>query len=248
MNNSAIKRSKQLALIAAMVVGVLFIVFVFKKTSTQKSETVYITNLTSCATNINPSLTDEIYSATYHLVKSANSYNKISTQPKYTATIRDKSCRHVSQNSSLGYDGKKQPVKTTSIVIDIPDAKQSWELSFDWVASKSINTDLGTIIPKCLPAESLIYGDFNCYKIMSLKEYGTDNYDVILQYMPYTGSGFDLGYNPETKEVTATIHIPIKEMDNQELIQNSREIVPYWFEHRGLDINNYTVIYKTSYQ
>lgn len=248
MNNRSINKSWVILVILILVATIVLFVVIYKKTGTQPNGTVYITNLSSCTPNINKAVVDELFSSTYGLVTEANTYNRASTAPKYTASIRSGSCKQTSQNSSPGYDGNTQLVKTSSITLDIPEAKQSWKLSFDWVISEDINTDLGTIIPECLPPESLLYGDFNCYKILSLKEYGTDKYDPILQYMPYTGSGFDLSYAPEAKTVTAIIYIPTEEMNNQELIQNSKDIVPYWFEHRGLNIGSYTVIYKIIYQ
>jgi hypothetical protein len=211
----------------------------------QQASTVHITNLGSCTKRINPAVESMISRDAYGLIKSANDYNKKNTLPSYKGTIREGSCKQTASKTSLGYSGKKQTVTTSSMVLDVPAAKQSWKISFDWIPKgNKIDTDLGNLRSECLPKEQLTFGDFNCEKATSLSRYGTDKYDPILQYTPYTGQGFYLEYNPDTKVVKAQIRVPQKDINNAELIKNDKFAVSYWFKHRNLDINKYTVTYE----
>jgi hypothetical protein len=132
--------------------------------------------LASCAKDMNAARVNEVQQNMYALVKSANDYNKKSTASTYTATVREGSCSPKSDHHVVGYSGKQTTVKTTAIIVDTPDTKQSWKITFDWVKnSQKIDTDLGTIMPECLPTDQLPYGDFKCTNILSLAQHGTEH-------------------------------------------------------------------------
>jgi len=230
--------------IVAIIAVVVVVNLINAANDKNKKDAIYISNLSSCSSNMQKSLEDSMRANMYITIQSANEYNKKETLPRYESVIRDGSCTE-KDISIGGIDGKKADIKESVAILDIPEAKQSWTITYHWVENGTpITTDLGTIvIPSCVPKEKLIYGDFNCEKIMSLAEYGTDKYDAILQYMPYTGKGFDLSYNPDTKAVAAEIIVQPSQINNQELLTNLRGQVEYWFTHRKLDINSYTVTY-----
>jgi hypothetical protein len=246
MMNNSLSSQKKLFVVALIAVLVLFsIILITKQRTPQKPFTVHITNLGSCTKNIHSEPEEDISGEIYSLVKSANDYNKKESPPSYEGTIREGSCKLLVDKNVTGFSGKRSSVKATSIILDIPEAKQSWKITFDWITKKEkVDTNLGDMSPECLPKEGLVYGDFNCEKIMSLARYGTDKYDPILQYMPYTGQGFYLEYNPNTRAVRAQIRVPEKEANNTELIENNKYAVSYWFKHRKLDIKNYKVSYE----
>jgi hypothetical protein len=242
-NNLLVKKNIIIALAVTLVVASVFLIV--RQLGSQKPSTVLISNLGSCTKKIHPDVKEAISKETYLLVKSANDYNKKQSLSKYKANIRDGSCNQGAEEKNTGYSGKSQLVKSTSITLDIPDAKQSWKISFDWInKGTKIDTDLGTISPECLSKDALVYGDFNCEKIMSLALYGTDKYDPILQYMPYSGQGFNLEYNPDTRAVKAQILVPQKDVNNKVRIDNDKYAVTYWFKHRNLDPSTYTITYE----
>ncbi len=243
------KRRRLILLSAAAVLLGVFVAAFLAVQNRQPVHTVSIRDIGQCSPRINGSVTAGLESDLYRYVKAGNDYNHLSTLPKYSAKLRAGSCTQKGSHTSIGVNGQDQAVKISSAIVDIPDAKQSWRITYNWIPrGESINTDLGTPQVECLPEKDLVYGTFQCDKLLSKLRYGTDKYDPILPYMPYSGAGFDLEYNPDTRQVTAIIYIPAKQRDNQVLLNNSKAIVPYWFEHRGLDINSYAVVYNIQYQ
>ncbi len=234
----------------AVVVGLFLLVFavvVVVSGNHVKSGIVNIQGLAQCSKDIHNNVKDDIETKTYSLVKSANDYNKLKTSDGYKATIRGGSCKQEQTNQSTDSSGVHHTVNTSSIVIDIQSAKQSWKITYDWVTQSGslANIDLGTIKPECLPVDQLKYGDFKCENIMSLAKYGTDKSDPILPYMPYDGAGFRLEYNPDNKTVSVIILPPSGTQDVAAFTENTKAIIPYWFKKRGLDESKYRVLYSS---
>ncbi len=224
-----------LLLIGAVFIGI---------TKNKNVPVLTISNLNSCSKNINNTVRDSMTQTIYSFIKNANDYNQKGTAPSYTSTIREGSCKTTQGTASASPQAR---VKTSTIILDIPDAKQSWNISYDWyTGSTVVDTVVNGASRSCVKSSELIYGDFKCDSIMSLSKYGTDKYDPILQYMPYTGEGFNLVYDPDTKTVTATILIPSQYAGSEEFIQNNKDIVIYWFTHRGLDPSKYTINYTSA--
>lgn len=215
----------------------------------QPDNTVALTDLYGCSSGISREVASNIEEQVYGKISLTNDYNKLPTAPSYTGSIRAGTCSQKQRDIVTGIDGSKQSVFTSSGILDVPAAKMSWSVTYSWVRDgEKINVDLGAVRFSCLPHDELLYGDFDCEKVENKIKYGTDNYDPILQYMPYSGLGFDLKYDDKTKKVTALIYIPEREKNNQELIQNDKAIVPDWFTERNLDINKYVVEYVIEYQ
>jgi hypothetical protein len=241
------RRLKLLGLLAAGTVLLVVLFGLQSRSAPQK--TVIISGVGDCSSNIDPSIISKLGTTLYSYVVVGNDYKHRSSASTYRGAVRDGSCRQEHSNSTKGSNGAKLIVKTSSVIVDIPDAKQSWMFRYDWVKRGDAGkTDLGTLQPSCLTADELLYGDFGCDKVLSLVKYGTADYDPILQYIPYSGDGFSLDYSPPTRQVYATIIIPANQRGNTELIQNNEAIIPYWFEHRGLDINKYQISYNVVYQ
>lgn len=229
-----------------LLIVVIGLALLGRHSSQNKSQHVMITGIEDCSKNINASVLDDIEAKFYGTVKSANDYNKVSSADSYQATIRSGTCKNNTSNTTDS-DGKKRVIQSTTLTIDVPNAKQSWQLQYDWVTKKDSlkGIDLGTIKPTCLPKSQLQYGDFKCENIMSLVQHGTDKVDPILQYMPYTGVGFDLDYDPDTKTVTVNFNPPSGTEDYQAYNENTKAIIPYWFQKRGLDQSKYKVVYSS---
>lgn len=232
--------------ILILCVGIILILL--RTNSQDKSGHVIIKNFGDCSKNATNGTTDDVSTSIYKLVKSANDYNKQPTEKYYKATIRQGSCQNTTHEVTDNTTQKQHTVQTTTIIVDIPDVKQSWKIKYDWVTKSEgrVNIDLGTIQPSCLSKDQLLYGDFNCENIMSLAQYGTDKVDPILQYMPYSGAGFTLEYDADTKTVTVAFAPTPDIKDIPAFIQNTKTVVvPYWFQKRGLDQSKYKIIYSS---
>lgn len=240
-------KNKRLLLIITLCVVAVFVVVIGVLSGKKESKgMVDIQGLASCSNNINKDVVTNIDLKTYALVKSANDYNKLPTASSYKATVRSGSCQQPTKSTITDSNGKQRTIQTTSLIVDIPNAKQSWKIAFDWVTKNEsvVGVDLGTIKPSCLKTNELVYGDFKCDNIVSLAKYGTDKADPILQYMPYTGAGFRMEYEPNSKTVTVFFDPPSGTTDTAAFVQNTKDIVPYWFQKRGLDQSKYTIKYS----
>lgn len=227
-----------IALIAcvAAVAGIFWLV-AHNKTP---SEQVRITNLSDCAPKINGVISSQISTNMYKFVERANTYNKRENLKNYDGQFREKTCRTITTNE----DSK---IFNTTAILDIPEAKQSWKVSFGWTSTKgNPQIDLGTIKPTCLLASQLLYGDFECINVWSLITYGTDKYDPILKHVPYNGSSFDLAYDPETKTISATVLIRPNDANNPAVISNTEAAVPIWLQNEGLNPADYTIKYRVT--
>jgi hypothetical protein len=228
---------------------VVLLVFFVLRTKPAPDKTVVISGMSQCSSGIDGGVVDHLGLTLYGYVRAANNYNHRATLPYYKAAVRQGSCQQKNHRTITGANGRDIEVSTSSAIVDIPDAKQSWGITYDWAKKGDADqTDLGALQPTCLSEDQLRYGSFGCSSVVSIVKYGTPYYDPILQYVPYDGSGFKLEYDPKTKHVTATMQIPAEEKGNTALIQNDEAIIPYWFEHRGLDISKYNVTYTIQYQ
>jgi hypothetical protein len=242
------KRRLTLAIILTAGLVVLLVTLGLRSKSVP-DKTVAISGITQCSVGIDGSVADHLGVTLYGYVLSANNYNHHGTSKNYRGAVRSGSCEQAKSKPLTDASGDRIVVKTSSVIVDIPTAKQPWKITYDWVQKGDAGqTDLGTLQPTCLPNDQLRYGDFSCDTVLSVVKYGTPYYDPILQYMPYVGDGFTLNYTPKTKQVVATMLVPAEQKGNDELIKNDEAIIPYWFERRGLNQNNYTITYRVVYQ
>lgn len=231
------------SIIAALVFISTVIFAVMHHSSTQSNLT--ITNIETCSKNIDPKILDDVSNTVYDFVSKANDYNKKETDRHYDANIRDGSCSTKTNVVKSNVEGSRT-VKSSEAIIDVPAAQQSWKFSYDWVEKGTpVDTVINGATPTCLPKELLVYGDFGCDKILGLDAYGTDKVDPILQYMPYDGAGFRLEYNPDTKTVSVIILPPAETKDVAAFTENTKAVIPYWFQKRGLDQSKYRVLYSS---
>lgn len=215
------------------------IVFLFSKANKPADSSVSISNLGSCAKRINPKVTETLGLQIYTYIKAANDFNHTPNKPSYKSEIRKDSCKELDTKAS-----SNNIVTSTSAILDIPAAKQSWKITWAWVPrNQTLATDIGAATAECLPASDLIYGDFHCTNVLSLIRYGTPHYDPILKYVPYSGSTFNLEYSPASKAVTVTVLVPEVWASDPSVAQNIENSVPKWFAENGLNIDNYSVSY-----
>lgn len=250
MNNeeSQILLKKRLAigLVATFLIACIAIVIYCILTNNNRK--VIITNLDSCATDMPADDRDDLFRKLYDFVEAQNQTNSKSSQPHYDAVIRTDSC----QNKSYEYEGQKS--YTATAILDIESAKQSYQISFNWVKSSEIsieNIDLGSVQVSCLTQNELIYGDFNCDQNPLINSTGSDN-DPILAILPYFGDGFSL--SPTLSADSASGYSIIITYDPPESVylggtletfQNERkQMAENYLESQNIDISRYTFIEK----
>lgn len=147
-------------------------------------------------------------------------------------------------------------VYTVSFIVDIQSLKQSYDVSYQWDASSSGNTEKldewGTVV-KCLPKEKLLYGDFSC-KDMFTELQG--NTDPILNSLPHS----TLDYNLTVAQGTTGIKGDQKLILDADLLLSAADvrsgrdaaIAAYTQEVRdyitslGLNPDSYTINYTIS--
>ena len=231
-----------IGIIAVVIIATTVVLFLVSNSNNTKEKSISITNLESCSKNMQVTLQESMQFNLYRTIKGANDYNKKASLPQYSATLREGTC---TEHDIAGVDGVEK-IKESTAIVDIPEAKQSWFITYHWMPDgRPIQSDLGTIvIPTCLKEDKLIYGTFNCEQYISLITYGTNNVDPILPYVPYQGAGFHIEYEPTSKTVTATIELQESQKNNQKLINNLKVQVEYWFTKRSLDITSYNLVYK----
>lgn len=227
------RRPILLLVIGILVLGTVLVMFMKHGKS---SGPFTFTNLSSCAKGVDGGLVDNLDTQMYSYIKKVNAYNEAPTAAHYDGTLRTTSCVTKTNNG----------IMTTTAIVDIPTAKQSWQISFNWDRGSSPNTDLGALTTSCLPTSQLAYGDFGCTQVLSLQKYGTDEYDPILQYTPYTSPDFNIAYNSDTKAVDVTILVRPQDANNTVLISNDKEAVGLWFTQHHLNISDYSVQYAVS--
>ena len=228
-----------------LIIGILLVVFSLTK---NPQNTVTITNINSCSKGIDPVILSDVSNTVYDFVRRANDYYNKETAGHYDAVIREGSCSTTSSIVKTSTGGDRE-LKNSVAIIDVPDAKQSWGFSYNWLNKGTpVDTVVNGAEPKCLDTEKLIYGDFKCQQVLGIDAFGTDNLDPILQYMPYYGAGFRLEYDPDTKTVSVVILPPTGTKDVQAFTENTKAIIPYWFEKRKLDQNQYRILYSSDIQ
>lgn len=240
------KRLAILSALAATTVGFVALVLLLQREPV--THMVFISGLGDCSEGIQSDRVKSLGGDLYDYVSQANTFNKVESLPTYEAVVRENGCEGLRSNFTKDYGGDQVRVYTSDVLVDVPEAKQSWLVKYDWMPDSSKRIDLGTLTAKCPSSDKLLYGNFNCDKVLNLQKYGTPDYDPILDEVPYQGQGFNLDYDPATKQVFATIVVPTKEKNNQELIENNKAVIPYWFQKRNLDINKYSITYRVSYE
>lgn len=222
---------KTIIIIIAMTIMLLgFVVFssLFSKTP---EGVVRITNLSKC-TRLDKKTRNNIETMLYYTVTKANDINQNDSTPGYEGKIRKDTCNILEKSKKLS---------SAEAIVDIEKAKQSWRISYEWGSGK--DTVINGPVAECVSEYEIIYKPFDCKKVINITQFEVETGDPIAEYTPYYGTGFEISFNVETSEVTAIIIVPKKDVNNTELIENNKKAVESWFEHRGLDMSKYSLIY-----
>lgn len=171
-----------------------------------------------------------LQSALASYITRANEYNNRETKEKYDITIRSE--------ETIKYPA----YNLTKLVVDVPDAEQSWSVQYSWTDDMEKYT--GEPIVECLPIEQLIYGDFKCFEINE----APSNLDPVLQYLPYDAGIYEVNINEKNengKGLKVYIHTAYLRGDYtiDAIINNTKQSVSEWLKSHNLNIDNYEIEY-----
>lgn len=193
MNNSAPTGRKVIILgvVGMFIVFIIVIVMAVININDKKKNTVQIDNLDSCSKNMNDAVKKSLFESVFVYVKAANDFNKAPTDQSYSATIRANSCKQVQTS-----DGKDRFNQTT-VIVDVPKAKQSWAASYHWRTTDDTRPeDLGEAAITCVAKDQLIYGDFNCANVPLVKK---ATLNAILSVLPIIVAEYSKDYSTYTE-------------------------------------------------
>jgi len=234
-------RKKILIAIAIWVILIVVIVIVaVVERSRVADDTVKITNLNDCSANIHHDMRDIIFQTVFAYVRAANDYNGQTTSASYRAEIRDGSCQQISQGDN-GF--------STTAVVDIPEAQQSWRVQYFWITNNTEWFDLGDVVLSCLPETELIYGDFNCKSVPFVTRNQTD---PILAFLPYSQINYDIRLGATTDGKTnldVRIFIYWFDLENstkEAAIAKYKTEITNWIRSNNLDPDEYHIVYSVN--
>ena len=164
-----VKKHRIIVIISTIVFFLLIIILsifsIYKKPLQPLQKSANISNIDSCSSNIVASTKDQISIVLYNFIKAANDYNNVITDKTYTSNIRANSC---TANKTSGQ------VHSTTAIVDVPKAHQSWVITYLWVKNGATgpfsNLGIGSNSQVSCPKSSqLRYGDFHCQAALNIQ-------------------------------------------------------------------------------
>lgn len=155
---------------------IVYVVFVNK----QNNDQIVIRNYDKYIKTLPQERRSLINTQLYNVIKSSSPDKEIKIDD---AVIREESYTETFNELEKTY--------SSTLIIDIPSIKQSYRAIFNWSIDGSVVLKGDGLKFGCLPKDQLIYGDFNCSKVLNLPVINTD---PILQYVPYTDDSSGIKY------------------------------------------------------
>lgn len=229
--NSFNKKNIIILSIILIVIIIISVIYTVKQNSSQ----VVIGNYDKFIKSLPQDRKLAINSTLSNIIKSSSSDIKISTS---SATIREKSYTEVYNKSEKTY--------SSTFIVDIPDIKQSYKVLFIWSKDSSVVLKGDDLIFSCLTKEQLIYGNFNCSKILNTPEL---NSDPILQFLPYSTFNYTITVGPiSNAKMGLNINIYLYLSDTRDgngdkAIDQYKNEAINWIKLKNLNIDNYSINY-----
>ena len=249
--NKLDKRGKILLISLMALLVIIIVVWIWDIIATidyqnRNRDTVQILNINNCSRNITDKIKQNIFEVTYGYVNMVNERNGKETKPVYDATLRLESCYQEEH-----YEGD-QKLYYTNVIVDVPDARQSWQVSYLWATTELADEiDLGPIEFSCVAEQNLIYSDFGCNDIPVLK---INQEDPIMKLLPFSTFNYRLfavkAEDGSKTQVTAEITLYSSDTRGstiEEATNRYKAEIANWFKVNSLNINNYNVTYNVSH-
>lgn len=249
--NISKKISKKQIIITIFIIITIIIIFTFYFIFRPiQSNIINISNLNECGDNIHNTISQNITASAYNTVKLAHNFNNQPSLNHYSGLIREGSCSTTTEDN-IGH--------TSMAILDIPDAKQSWQIEFFWIKNNqpTESLDFGAIKYTCITEDQMIYPDFNCDKIIAERDREINdniiNKDPIFNILPYSTLNYTIRFASvdEKDKITLNITISISNVEYKEdpekyvnLYKNSA--IDY-LKSRGFNPDNYSFNYIIQY-
>ena len=216
---------------------VAFVVYMASRSS-NKVDSIPITNYAAYVKNLAPTeqgiIQSTLYSTTALNVSDAGRLKNI-----VDAVIRKGSYKQTYENN----------IYTTTFIVDMKSVKQSYEIR-DLYSNLSVEQS-GlydyTTLALCPSKTELIFGDFKCQDRVS-QEANLSQSDPILQYLPVSTLTYTLKLDPSSKDLHIIAQIHLSDIDYslgvEQSVNQYKSDIQQWFVSKGLNIQNYSITYE----
>lgn len=233
-------RKQKIIIISVVLVFIaLFGLLFFFQPNNNYGKGIAINNYDKYVSNLPADSRNSINTAIYKIVKNNLKTSDINVSD---ATIRKGSATY-NYNASTN-------VNSGSFIVDMQTIKQSYLISYEW-SSDDTNVNLSgyTSAASCLPANELIYGDFNCVDSFS-NSITNINRDPILDHLPYSTFNYTVtaSMNAQNKvdlNVSMILYSSDTRDGNRDNSINKYKVeIVDWIQSIGLNPANYLINYS----
>lgn len=169
--------------------------------------------------------------------------NLNSKEPKAGKDIEDAVIREGSFNQSNDSDNGLHRV---TFILDIKSLRQSYNVSYGWTdvldaEHNSLTENISYV--KCLPADKLIYGEFDCVDFDSVIDAPSD---PILRHLPHSTLNYRVVLDPVqpyTLNVDISTTAADERGDAKAAINRYKKQVLDWISSIGFDPQDYSIKY-----
>ena len=233
---------KRITIIAAafgLITIVIFIIYIITQASAPPRQfIVEIDGLADCAQDIRDETLYSAFGSMYNSVVAANERNDEASEEFYSGAVRNGTCRRERIN------GVMQEFWSVTAIVDIPDAGQSWDISFGYIERRvrEIREPIGPFQASCLPLNQLIFGDFNCF-VPIQGEVDTTQIDPIFEYLPYSTFSWQV-FSPGIRQLGVRIFLSSADTrgtTREKAAERYKQEVREWVNSKGFNFDEYTV-------
>lgn len=244
MQQQGISRRKALfILIAGLIAFILLVTVVFlltQKNENQFGKFIKIQNYDTKVKNLSSDMRDSMESYLYNIVVK-NLEDETKASRVGDAMIREGSDSQEYTQQTQVYNG--------TFIVDMQSIKQSYNVQYVYSTNDTKLVEGNTVVISCLPADQLIYGDFNCTDFVSEQSGDTD---VLMQYLPF--QNFTFSITPDAtqgEKLVLIVELDIPEIDLSGSAQSRAETVKLykgevvdWIKSKGANPADYTIQYN----
>lgn len=235
MINKLNTKQKIIIILSGLIFIALFVLLFFiTKPDNKYGDGISINNYDKYASNLPVDRRNAINSTLYKTVKNNLKSDNLDIKG---ATIREGTAEY-------NYD-KPTDINSGSFIVDIQSIKQSYLISYEWSSNENnVNLSGYTATAACLPADKLIYGDFDCKDIFS-----SPDSDPILDYLPHSTFNYAITANVgNNNKVDLNVDIILYSSDTRDgnrdnSINRYKSEIMDWIKLKKLNPDDYLINY-----
>lgn len=222
-------------IVATFVLITSLVIFLsIKNSKNQFGDEVKISNFNNLVSNLPSERRDAIFASLYKAVR-LNS-PEIKQEDINNAVIRESSVTQNTLNKGDEING--------SFIVDIENIRQSYLISYIYAdsAEKQVTVSGYSILVRCLDKEDIIYSEFNCKDIVSIK---SGDLDPIIQYLPYSTLDYSIVARMYDSNTTLNVKLQLSESDlrggESRAVEKYKSEVLDWIREKGFNPEDYTI-------